>query len=45
LMKALLILSGFFYFQMSAVVLTLLGLFDLVFNFRRLPAIEKNNRL
>lgn len=37
LMKAILIFTSFFYFQVTIVSLVLLGLLDLVLNFRRLP--------
>lgn len=36
-LKGILIISGFIYFQVMVISLILLGLFDLVFNLRRIP--------
>lgn len=42
LLKIVLIILSFFYIQVTVVCLTLLGLFDLVLNFRRLPVLKKD---
>lgn len=42
LLKVILIISSFIYIQVTVVCLTLLGLFDLVLNFRRLPVLKKD---
>lgn len=41
--KAMIILASFIYINVTVVGLILLGLFDLVSNFRRLPVLEKDN--
>jgi hypothetical protein len=43
LIKWVLILGNIFYFMISLISLILLGLFDLVFNFRRLPEVESGD--
>ncbi|MDD2233331.1 MAG: DUF2232 domain-containing protein [Desulfitobacteriaceae bacterium] len=43
LIKWILILGNIFYFMLSLISITLLGLFDLVFNFRRLPEVESGD--
>lgn len=44
LLKVVLIISSLIYIQVTVVCLTLLGLFDLVLNFRRLPILKKDER-
>lgn len=43
LIKWILILGNIFYFTLSLISIMLLGLFDLVFNFRRLSEVESGN--
>jgi hypothetical protein len=43
LIKWIMILGNIFYFMISLISIILLGLFDLVFNFRRLPEVESGD--